>query len=275
MNNEDKDNNTAKPATKPAQLGQKKVFDVVRPGKAPASATSRPVIVGHKPPVKDDQLLSTSDSQMAGGNPLDDDRSLMSHKKGGLKLDAPAAMPDDADTETDRQEQGQGSAVDAAPSEAQTAETIMPPAPDETVEHDIALTPESNGPDTTTQSSSEGPSPTESTKTEQPVAGSDAPEVFAMDRPAKTEETGIADADSPGSTEPEQAPITTEELIAATGAPTLDHTIISHHKTKAPWWEWLLIFLLIVIVGLAAFNFLLDAEVIKINVDLPHTNLIK
>lgn len=35
----------------------KKVFDVTRPGKAPASPTSRPVITGHKPPVQDDQFV--------------------------------------------------------------------------------------------------------------------------------------------------------------------------------------------------------------------------
>lgn len=37
----------------------KKVFDVRRPGKAPASPTSRPVITGHKPPVADDQFVPT------------------------------------------------------------------------------------------------------------------------------------------------------------------------------------------------------------------------
>lgn len=32
---------------------QRKVFDVMRPGRAPASSTSKPVIVGHKPLVRD------------------------------------------------------------------------------------------------------------------------------------------------------------------------------------------------------------------------------
>lgn len=44
-----------KPATK-SKDHQKKVFDVSRPGKAVAGATSRPVIVGHKPQIKDPMM---------------------------------------------------------------------------------------------------------------------------------------------------------------------------------------------------------------------------
>lgn len=277
MNNDDTNNATPNPTPKPAPspLGQKKVFDVVRPGKAPASATSRPVIVGHKPQVKDDQIVNDKDSNMADDNPLDDSRTLMSHK-GGLKLKAPESVPTEeaepAKPEMPAQEEQGSTAPEAMPPAPETPEAAMPPAPAEPEQPDIALSPAAD-----TTDSENPPFPAESTKSEQsPAKETEVPEVFTMDRPAKTEQSeSPADGSSPDGTDSEHAAITTEELIAATGAPTLDHAIISHHKAKVPWWEWVLIFLLIVVVGLVAFNFLLDAEVIKLNMSIPHTNLIK
>lgn len=66
-----------------------KVFDVARPGKSPATATSRPVIVGHKPQVHDPLLSPTTE------------QSLLTHTKKKTVV-APAAsapisaIPDDA-----------------------------------------------------------------------------------------------------------------------------------------------------------------------------------
>jgi hypothetical protein len=40
------------------QPPQRKVFDVMRPGRAPASATSKPIIVGHKPQVQDNSVTT-------------------------------------------------------------------------------------------------------------------------------------------------------------------------------------------------------------------------
>ena len=44
----------------PTHHPAKKVFDVTRPGKAPASPTSRPVIASKKPPVSDDQFVPSA-----------------------------------------------------------------------------------------------------------------------------------------------------------------------------------------------------------------------
>jgi hypothetical protein len=61
----------------------KKVFDVTRPGKTPVSPTSRPVIVGHKPQVKDPMMSDR-----------DDTRPLMdSTKKVTIEPGADAATP--------------------------------------------------------------------------------------------------------------------------------------------------------------------------------------
>jgi len=50
--------------------------------------------------------------------------------------------------------------------------------------------------------------------------------------------------------------------------------VVSHHKHKMRWWQWLIVLLLIVVLGVAAFNFLLDAELVKTELDLPHTELL-
>ena len=51
---------TTKPAGK--NIAVPKVFDVTRPGKMLANATSRPVIVGHKPQVKDPMMSGADDA---------------------------------------------------------------------------------------------------------------------------------------------------------------------------------------------------------------------
>lgn len=50
------DPNSSQPTHGARQQPSRKVFDVMRPGRAPVSATSRPVIVGHKPQVKDPMM---------------------------------------------------------------------------------------------------------------------------------------------------------------------------------------------------------------------------
>src|SRR5688572_17132996 len=65
MNNEE--DKTPKPKTGPQQ---KRVFDVVRPGKSMASPNSRNVITGHKPQVKEDMFVAGPNSRLAG-NPYE------------------------------------------------------------------------------------------------------------------------------------------------------------------------------------------------------------
>ncbi|HEY5667773.1 MAG TPA: hypothetical protein VIR03_01270, partial [Candidatus Saccharimonadales bacterium] len=99
MNNDDTNPQPNKPQAPPASAfgPDKKVFDVMRPGKAPASPTSRPVVIGHKPQVHDDQLVPSADTRYASNNPLDEKRDLLTHK-GGVDFASPGAAdeyPDD------------------------------------------------------------------------------------------------------------------------------------------------------------------------------------
>src|SRR6478672_8025051 len=52
-----------KKSTKAAETSSTKVFDVARPGRVAANATSRPVIVGHKPQIKDPMMSSSRDNR--------------------------------------------------------------------------------------------------------------------------------------------------------------------------------------------------------------------
>jgi hypothetical protein len=272
----------------------KKVFDVMRPGKALASPTSRPVITGHKK-IKEDMFVSGKDSGRADSNPLDDDRQLMSHKDD--KFAGVAASPQkEADEPLGKAEQSSG---------APTIETAVPPVsqetpaeekpklpanfPDEQDEDVPTGAPEMSKPADSPEEGhnedialvpDEAQAPDDTTKSEQTDAAlEDLKTQFAEDKP--TDDTPdkvmtkepMSPAPQPEADEPKA--MSHDDVLAATGAPVLEHAVVSHHKTKAKWWEWALIFVLVVVVALVALNFLLDAEVITVDVDVPHTNLIK
>src|SRR5689334_7010756 len=54
-----------KPTDTGSSKPSKKVFDVMRPGKAPASATSKPVIVSNSPKAKDFQFTDSKKDESA------------------------------------------------------------------------------------------------------------------------------------------------------------------------------------------------------------------
>ena len=79
MNNDDKEK--SKTPAKKASPAPKKVFDVVRPGKAPAAPNSRNVIVGHKKPVKDDMFVAGKESHGVRATNPNQKRDLMDTDK--------------------------------------------------------------------------------------------------------------------------------------------------------------------------------------------------
>jgi hypothetical protein len=87
--------------------------------------------------------------------------------------------------------------------------------------------------------------------------------------------------DSPHKVSAEHSTKSIEDLLAETGAPVLEpeqspSLIVSHHKQhQAKWWHPILVFVTILLLAAIAINFLLDAEVIKTSLSLPHTDLIK
>lgn len=267
---------------KPKSPAPKKVFDVMRPGKAPASPTSRPVIVGHKPQVADDQFVEGAHSKWAGDNPFAK-HDLMDAKK---KVDLfPAEQTNNAKP-TD--------AIGVEPELPQEVPTreISPDdavsAPEVGLDELAKLTEELEPPKTPVVTEEPQTAPVVDTEAEeraddQPVEReTDKPSVEglaveqAVEKPsADSEQQEDASQAKPQVTSDDLAkPANHNDVLASTSAPLLDKVVVSHHKHHTKWWEWLLIILLIIVVGLAALNFLIDAEIIKTNFDVPHTNLL-
>jgi hypothetical protein len=289
------------------QQTTKKVFDVMRPGKAPASATSRPVIVGHKPKVKEDMFVPSGNSRVAAENPFEK-HELMSHDH-PTTLNAETKVQDKETPASLAKETNNALVPRELPSENPDAlQTQQPEMADSVKDADDVVTHQEivfDEPKETPASSdvTETYTPTEipqKPEPEAPEGASDAaaqpPEAQEQAPTTDNEETAIEPTqpeerevdlpvEQPALTDDQSQPtpdgrgagklLTQDDVVAATSAPSLDHAFVSHHKAHTKWWEWVLIFLLIIIVGLVALNFLLDAEVISLNVDLPHTHLLK
>lgn len=76
-------------------------------------------------------------------------------------------------------------------------------------------------------------------------------------------------------------PTSREDIMSGAGMTMPDHDaeelrapVISHHKHKVRWWQWLLVVFFILALAAAAVNFLLDAELLNTSINIPHTNLL-
>jgi hypothetical protein len=240
MNNNDK------------QPRPRKVFDVMRPGKAPASPTSRPVIVGHKPQPPDDQFVPRSNTRLAGDP--SEERPLLGHKQPDLEPNTDV-VPDTT------HESVEPAPVDERP--AEPTDDIKPTASAEPGLPDGSLPAEEE---------MGAPEPEQSVLPHEDAQTSETPEELPQEPGAMPQQNSQQTTDA----ETFAKPMTQDEVLAETDAPMLEHAIVSHHKKhRTRLWEWVLIFLLMVIVAVVALNFLLDAEVITTNLDIPHTDLIK
>jgi hypothetical protein len=71
-----------------------------------------------------------------------------------------------------------------------------------------------------------------------------------------------------------------EDIMAGAGMTMPRHEdlqprpVAVHHRRKLRWWQWTLIVLATLGLGIIAFNFLVDAELLKLNVELPTTDLL-
>jgi hypothetical protein len=295
MNKED-ENKLSKP-TNANSNASKKVFDVMRPGKAPASATSRPVIVGHKAQVKENMFVPSSGSRFASDNPFDK-HNLMSHGKEMSLDDKVSDSSKDASPKSGSVEKltaGTETPLLPEKTEEKQKATQSDESTDDVVSHEEIVFDDLE-PGTSPAAEASVVSETESAykKDTKPAVAGDLG--LIDDTPAAKPEKESVDADISDAVPAEfrqtnevtsmqddskpvevssNKPLTQDDIVAATGAPMLDHAFVSHHKAHTKWWEWMLIFLLIVVIGLVALNFLIDAEVISLNLDLPHTNLIK
>jgi len=287
-----------KPAQKQQTPGTKKVFDVMRPGKALASPTSRPVISTHKAKIKDDMFVPSADSRYANDNPLDDN-AIMTHKSPKKALDVPAEdvaeQPAPAPAEKPAEDTATAATAPAVPEVTGKPAEPTPAMPANFPEEEEPQAP-SNGTAPAVPDSFEESQPAEPTHNEDVAL---VPEKPAADTPLPDEtfeeDEQIASVVNGGQTQPtDEFDLKSEvgsndgeptfdpnkamgkdDVLAATGAPVIDHAFVSHHKGHTKWWEWVAIFLMIILLAVVALNFLIDADIIKTSLDIPHTDLIK
>ena len=192
------------PSAPPLPAAKPRVFDIVRPGHAPANATSRPVIVGHGSH-QADPLLAEKNA------------TLPSFAAGEEYL----AVTDHAPT---------GGDMPAGQTPASGPSSVAPRLP----------------------FSPAPPKPTDA---------------------AKPQLDSSADADV-SMTIGEAA---TNALLADTVAPTLEPVVLSHHRPqrRVSWWSVVGVIAGLLIITLVTLDLLLDAQVVKTNLNVPHTHFIK
>jgi hypothetical protein len=250
----------------------KKVFDVVRPGKFPAASNSRSVVVGHKPQVPDDQFVPSTHTRLAGDpfekRPLMDpsDKVGLSPLNQDLESSASAPSPREHSIEKETAEP-----VTAPETEAPSPVTISEEKLHDTPDKEEITEPE---PQTPTEPSSPSEPLADTSVEPKDTAFQPRPEQLAVEQVVEKRDLET-DTSQPEAPQESRKPMTPDDVLTETEAPTLQQAVVSHHKSRTKPWEWLLIFLLILLLATAALNFLLDAEVLTTDLDIPHTNFLK
>lgn len=244
----------------------KKVFDIMRPGKAPAAPTSRPVIVGHKPQVQDGPVGgNTSKVGATEKRPLLNALAKVSiqpphHKEG--QEPSPSAIPVAADEASLPlvPETPTPTAKEPSPQPAPEPQTVAPePAP--------SLPPADSQPDVPSSAQEKEP------PTPAPTPGSQEPTLPSQDPMANLPQEPIG---------PKAAPLDEKLLADAAREPDNpnpltrhgDQVYVSHHKSAFTFARVLLTLLIIIVLAAIITNVLLDAEIITTDLDIPHTNLL-
>lgn len=236
--------------TKPDEPIQTKVFDVARPGKVPVSATSRPVIVGHKPQVQD---------PMVSQEQTDEPRSLLNSKtKVTVRPSAVQTPPAEVSATPPPAEDVAGSSVTAQPQLApeslpeQTAATVPPSSP--SVEPLSAEVPTPPGP--------VAPQPV-STAAEAPEPDSVAA-IMAQGDPddASAVPHAVSGNERHGAGMP---------VLSSNETPAAGNVVVSHHQGSSRAGQITVIIIVLLLIGLAVFDILLDAGFVTLK-NIPSTD---
>ncbi|MGF7228640.1 MAG: hypothetical protein ACQR33_01515 [Candidatus Saccharibacteria bacterium] len=252
---------------KPAKIGDapQKVFDVSRPGKTSAGATSRPVIVGHKPQVKDPMMSGRSDDR-----PLLDstkkvtlavpaDVELAAQPQLATDLQTPADTPVSPDATTSDQLQTPAPSDDLAALVTSAMVESPVPAPQSTSMPDAASGPQAS-PISAPQIPAEQPP-----QAEQPARPENATTGVIFD-----ENSATPDASQPteASANAEPLPTLTDEPIDMAAQAKI---VVSHHNYSNGWVKFFITFVILAIIAVVVIDILLDSGLIVKN-GIPHTH---
>lgn len=217
------------------------VFDVRRPGKAPAAATSRPVIVGHKPAAQKAQIAVSG----VGEAPL-----ILANRKITIVPHDPSAVEE----KTDDKPFDPSETPILAP-----AKTIQPPT-----DPLLTLTPEDKNPPKVEEPATAAPTPVEPP---QPPVPPPSP------APAPTPSPTIPPV-PPTSLPPAEDQTFDEALAHYKIDPLFDEhgPVVSHHGSTSSAGKVIGLMLLIILLAAVTLNVLLDMGILTLD-GVPHTNL--
>ncbi len=238
-------NKPAAPAPKP--LSQKgKVFDVMRPGRAPASPTSRPVIPGKNPV----QNTLSGMSGIGEAKPIIDSKHRPTITS-QVVSDEPQTAPD-------------------VPAEAQATEVTPPP---------VAAKEPTPAPEPAKTDSS--PAATAPNVADQPLDTVNTPEQSAFPAP-NAEPAQLPQASEPTARTAPETPALHRSTLAeeidplediTTSDPDSSPVVVSHHSSSASFVKMALIIVIIIVLGVVAFDVMLDSGIVNVQ-GIPHTRLL-
>jgi hypothetical protein len=258
----------SKPAHK--QHNSPKAFDIFRPGKMPSSPTSRPIITGHKPAVKD--VTITDKPRMTDvGDDTDEQKKppmMDPHDKVNVEPEAHEAGPQDEVVPAETTETSESADLEelVLQSDDDKADAPIPPEEPATQDEEPAAEAEAQ-PDALPPAESKAETVPQS-----------APEPDEQPKPADSPDAELHAASA--NIESPAVPLLTAET-ATDPADDIgfnpDKVVVSHHRkyTRFRWLKRLFITLVVVALVAAAIDAVLDARIWKPGFNIPHTNLIK
>lgn len=230
-----------------------KLFDVAKPGKTPASTTSRPVIVGHSPMIKRDPMVKEEGSQAAveGPAPEAPEEKLAPHV--ARKIVPLSGSPDEEDKDAPENEEAKNEELKPA---EPAAESEPPAAAEESDKETEPDTPEeSPEPEKPSEPEEEKSEEEPETPAVEDSTGGAAVEALAGEVSAKREEQKQKEELAAKKAEVEET-IAKKEFFVPIGQESRKR--LNNH----------ILFGLIVIILLtmAALNFAVDAELLDIGI---------
>jgi hypothetical protein len=277
----------AKKTTNTKDMG--KVFDVTRPGKTTVSATSRPVIVGHKPQVKDPMMAKHDDekqtlldsTQKVTARPFNGAEKPTEQNEHSSPTGAPP-VPDGLDAVAEAGPSPNIASPDEteAPTFASVAVTSAvekphsePTAPE--LQSDLAADILDNDTPTDTAQLKETPEASDQAQPSLELAEPEVPSpvsTISDQAPEKNNGTvGVVFEEPTSVRRPMEIPEGADPLPVLPDEPIPQTIIVAHHTPKAGAGKIFFIILLVLIFAAIILDVLLDAGFVVLD-GIPHTD---